>query len=699
MNELPLGPTTSTSGTAAWRWIAIAVLPAVLLAAWQAAWPYPFFSDDSFISLRYTERLLQGDGLTWTDVDGVPQRVEGYSNLLWVVLTAAVGALGVELVFAARLLGGLATFAGLWFLAAALRPRDVRSAIVAAVAPLLVASTQPVMIWTLAGLEGPLVMALLAWGFGGLVRHYSNRDVDRSWLPRTLLIAGVPFALACWTRPDGPLWAFTAGTGLAAMSISSGVTTACRRAFWFGLPALLAVVSQVAFRLSYYGDYLPNTAHVKAEFDPESFPAGYAFVESALTAMPGLSVSLAMGLGLCLNHRRTRTFTTVLLLPVIAWLCYLTAIGGDHFPGLRLLHGVIVPMALLAAVGIRAVRHQHLRIGFATIGTLLACYWNVDVARNDPRSREARNERWEWHGKVLGETIGRAFGERQARIAIDAAGALPFYSKLPALDMLGLCDHTIATTPFPSWIDTVRKGIPKPPGHMRGNGTYVIEQRPDVITYQHAPGLPLPVFVSACEFESDPRFFEHYRCMLVDLDNPEILPGVREAHIAPLWIRTEGRAGIERSADRVVVPAYLFGSFQAKGPAVNRHQPPTGDPAMDGKYLKNLAAIVEFWNQRSPTVVPTDDGELALSLAKNQTAGFELPLPVGTWRVTVEPKTSRGNVRVAAGGQFSTDVLTVAGTMTAEDTMPVTSGLVMLELVAPEDSGSQPVRIVLDRTR
>jgi hypothetical protein len=688
MNETPHGPTTSTSGKAAWRWIAIAVLPAVLLAAWQAAWPYPFFSDDSFISLRYTERLLQGDGLTWTDVDGVPQRVEGYSNLLWVLLTAAFGAAGIELVFAARLLGALATLAGLWFLAAALRPRDVRSAIVAGVAPLLVASTQPVMIWTLAGLEGPLVMALLAWGFGGLLRHYSNRDADRSWLPRTLFVAGVPFALACWTRPDGPLWAFTAGTGLAAMSINSGLTTACRRAFWFGLPALLAVVSQVVFRLSYYGDYLPNTAHVKAEFDPDSFPAGYAFVEAAITAMPGLSGLLAVGSVLCLLHSRTRTFTAVLLLPVIAWLCYLTAIGGDHFPGLRLLHGVIVPMALLAAVGLHAIRNQHLRVGFAALGALLACYWNVDVARHDARSREARHETWEWHGKVLGETLGRAFGERQARIAVDAAGALPYYSKLPALDMLGLCDRTIATTPFPSWIDTVIKGVPKPPGHMRGNGNYVIEQKPDVITYNHAPGLPLPVFVSACEFEADPRFHEHYRCILVDLDNPEILPGVRQEHIAPLWIRTEGRAGVERSADRVIVPAYLFGSFQATGPAINRYQPPTGDPAIDGVLQHNSAAMAGFYIQRSPTVVPTDDGALALSLAKNQTATLQLPLPAGTWRVTVEPKIGRDNIRVTAGGQLSIDLLTVDGTT------PVT-----LELAAPSDSGSQPVRIMLDRTR
>jgi hypothetical protein len=95
-----------------------------------------------------------------------------------------------------------------------------------------------------------------------------------------------------------------------------------------------------------------------------------------------------------------------------------------------------------------------------------------------------------------------------------------------------------------------------------------------------------------------------------------------------------------------------------------------------------------FYIQRSPTVVPTDDGALALSLAKNQTATLQLSLPAGTWRVTVEPKIGRDNIRVTAGGQLSIDLLTVDGTT------PVT-----LELAAPSDSGSQPVRIMLDRTR
>jgi len=55
---------------------------------------YPFLTyDDAFISLRYAQRLLDGQGLSWTE--GPP--VEGYSNLLWVLACALLAALGVDL--------------------------------------------------------------------------------------------------------------------------------------------------------------------------------------------------------------------------------------------------------------------------------------------------------------------------------------------------------------------------------------------------------------------------------------------------------------------------------------------------------------------------------------------------------------------------------------------------------------------------
>ncbi|MBI1950880.1 MAG: hypothetical protein HYS34_05890 [Acidobacteria bacterium] len=76
----------------------LVALLAIAVLAVQARRFLPFIVDDAFISLRYAERLVEGKGLTWTD----GERVEGCTNLLWVLCAAALRALGVDLVLAVR---------------------------------------------------------------------------------------------------------------------------------------------------------------------------------------------------------------------------------------------------------------------------------------------------------------------------------------------------------------------------------------------------------------------------------------------------------------------------------------------------------------------------------------------------------------------------------------------------------------------
>src|SRR5688572_27993928 len=81
--------------------MAAALLAAAALLGLGIAEMWPWISDDAFISLRYSSRLLAGDGLTWND----GEFVEGYSNLLWVLLAAGLHTCGVDWVAAVRWLG------------------------------------------------------------------------------------------------------------------------------------------------------------------------------------------------------------------------------------------------------------------------------------------------------------------------------------------------------------------------------------------------------------------------------------------------------------------------------------------------------------------------------------------------------------------------------------------------------------------
>ncbi|MCC7398409.1 MAG: hypothetical protein IT455_15170 [Planctomycetes bacterium] len=649
------------------RWSLLAVLPALLLMAWQAAWPWPFFSDDAFISLRYVDRLLAGDGLTWT----AGERVEGYSNLLWVLLCAGLGAVGLDLVNAARLAGAAATAAAAWCLVRALAPHDRRSCALAAIAPLLVAATQPVLVWTLAGLEGPLVLGLLAWGCGDLVRALAAGP-PHTWHKRRGLRLGLPFALLCLVRPDGPLWVFAAGLALLASRRSS-----CVGVLWLGAPATLAVAAQLTFRVVYYGDVVPNTAHVKAELSAASFGPGLDYVGHALLAMPGLTLLAVLSWSVLVARRDSRPLGLVLMLPVLAWFAYLVAIGGDHFPGRRLLHGALAPLALAVAVVLQRARGA--RLGIGMLLALAAIGVDATRARSDAQSHEAKHERWEWQGKALGERLGHAFAADRPLLAVDAAGAVPFYSRLPALDLLGLCDRTIATTPFPAWLDTMRPELPRPPGHLRGNGRYVLQRAPDLLLFSSPPGLPLPVFVSGAELEEEARFRDDYRCVLV------MVPGLDRP--APLWARLDGRVGIGRDGARLTIPAWWFGSHRLSEPVIRRHQPASTDADLEARRATALAAVADWYGSATAVAVPAATGAgLELELRSTTSALLDLRLARGTWR-QIEPPPSRARI-VVEGAEAPT-----ASAAFRIDT----DGLVRLRLDAGAGDGPRRfTRVVLE---
>lgn len=661
-----------------WRWALLAAAPALLLAAWQAAFVGPFVSDDAFISLRYADRLLHGLGLTWTD----GERVEGYSNLSWVLLCALLGALGLDLVAAARLLGAGCTAVALWALAWAAAPRTLPRAALAALAPFAVASTQVVLGWTLGGLEGPLVLACLALGLALLQRRFAAAPAAALWPRRALLAAGAPFALLAVTRPDGPLWALAAGLGLALAGRS------LRIAWWFGLPALLAAGAQLSFRLAYYGALVPNTAHVKAGFDPARLPAGLDYVQAALGAHLGLVLPAALGAALLLGRRDRRALGVVLLLPALLWLGYLVAIGGDHFPGRRLLHGALAPLALLAAAPVLAGPPR--LAALAALVVLGGAGWNTYTARTDAQSHELRHEVWEWRGKVLGDALAAAFGAERPLLALDSAGALPFYSRLPCLDLLGLCDATIARTPMPAWIATMRPEIPRPPGHLLGNGAYVLDREPDLVLFLPPPGQPLPMFASGVEMEEDARFGADYRCVLLDLGARAILPGSVEPLVSPLWVRRHGRVGVRLRGEQVVIPAWLFGAFRLEGPIQRRHQPPSGDPAAEAAVAARLQALVQWYSDRPAVAVPDVAGALQLELRAAVPAVADVDLPAGQWKWRLEPASAPLGLEVrkgasAAGGEaFSVPaagVVQLALVPAAGAALPMRAAAVVLEPV------------------
>jgi hypothetical protein len=135
-----------------------------------------------------------------------------------------------------------------------------------------------------------------------------------------------------------------------------------------------------------------------------------------------------------------------------------------------------------------------------------------------------------------------AFGAKDPLLVSDAAGVVPFFAHMEVIDPLGLNDYHIARHPIADrgegWV-----------GHELGDGTYVLDHKPDLVLLSDYYGTVL--FPADLQLVNDPRFAAHYQIIHIDAGPPDAIR-------AGLYIRRmDGRLGIQSSGDQETVPAYL----------------------------------------------------------------------------------------------------------------------------------------------
>lgn len=518
--------------------LTLAVLAIALLAlGLHARYYMPFLCDDALISLRYAKQLIDGQGLTWNP----GERVEGYSNLLWVLSAAALGRLGLDLIGSVRVLGFLGMGASVAAVLYAHPPASLPTALLALLALLFLPLSGSFAVWTIGGMEQPLVAGLLAWA---IVLCYPRLERNRVSL-KEMQWPGLCLALLCLTRPDAPL--FTGGAALAILLTGGARHEALRKAVGLVALPLFFCLLQLAFRLSYYGEWVPNTALVK--FDPSAKHAldGLRYLGAgAVSILPLLALAAASVL-LSLRRNFLRPRAMLLGILTVIWTMYVVIIGGDIFPAWRHFVPLLVLLVLMVAIGGDWVgRHAGPRqfAGVSVAGALLLGAF-VFLQMRDPANAFGISERWEWDGQVIGTLLKQAFGAQQPLLAVDAAGSLPYWSELPSLDMLGLNDYYLPRH-RPKGSRTI--GI----GHDLGDGQYVLGRAPDLVVFGIATGGEVGFFRSAREMQEDPRFSREYALVVFEGRVPYTAR-------AKVWVRRySGRIGIRDSGDRIIVPGFLM---------------------------------------------------------------------------------------------------------------------------------------------
>ena len=407
-----------------------------------AAW----LSDDSFISFRYADHLMRGNGLVYN----VGERVEGYTNLLWTLLVAAALRLGISPETSATALG-VACWLGLVGILGWRSWRRDRPGLVFPLAAALALLMEDFQTWATGGLETSL-FGLLA--VGGLL--LASEPHAR---PRRLVLAGMVLVAAVATRPDGVIFAALAVAG--AWFVNDDMYPRERLALTAALavPLALGGAALAAFKLTYYGGLFPTAFYSKSALDPY-YTQGtyyvYLFFKKNWFLLPLVLVVVALGLA---QRRRAEIPRArshgVLLVAFVAFTAYVAHSGGDFMfarrliPALPLLF-VVVEDSIVALGGwpVRAFVAALVVLGLALpypiyrIPTERLRGIANEPAYYTPPYVELR--------RAQAQMAARALGGAPVRATFEGGMCMfGYYSGLPYLaEMTGLTQYSLARAPL-----------------------------------------------------------------------------------------------------------------------------------------------------------------------------------------------------------------------------------------------------------
>lgn len=392
--------------------------------------------DDAYISFQYAKNWASGQGLVFNP----GERVEGFSNFLWVALLTPLWPLSGfhpdTFAFGAFLLALALAIAAL-LLVARVAHREFESLAPFVFALLLVAFDDAFVTYAVFSLEVHLVIVCTLAAL--------SASLNRSRNSRLLL--GACFALLAMTRLDGALLAISFFTVEALRLVR---IPAERRGVEFMGLAHVALAFALPFgvyfalRYWYFGHPLPNTFYLKVGDSFAALPRGLEYAKSFLVERWYVPLLALLGV-LAWNKQR---WVPWVFLHVLLHVAYVIYVGGDFYSGQRFLLVLTPELALLTAAGVAACLSRWPQ-GLASqlwlpaaVGACLFVRWGT--LGEGPATLEIRV----W-GDVVDNNVRymrwmKGVARPSASLVLGDIGGAGFFADLKVLDVYGVVDAEVA---------------------------------------------------------------------------------------------------------------------------------------------------------------------------------------------------------------------------------------------------------------
>ena len=425
-----------------------------------------FVKDDAYISFRYAHNLVTGHGLVFN----LGEKLEGFTNFLWVLILAPFEWLGWDLFQVCEVLGTVLGIACLVYATKLVTwINGERKDFSQLWAAMWLATSSSFVLWAKSGLEQPLAQLLPIVGAWILWRARNELALSETHVTRPLgiaqrddavttkrlekqyLVAGVLMGMACMTRPELHMMAILVGLPLVLDAVKARKVTRAQLLYVAGILAI--TIPSHGFRYAYYGTLVPNTFYVKTGTGSLVWREGIKTLHDMFDFNDmGALVVLAP---LAFVDRKRIVEKCVMAIISLAFMAFYVKVGVDEMQWHRLYLPALPFTAVLAALGAQNLLDAILRISKAeklrTVAYGVA--WGVVILAGYSSFRFTYREQhgFDGHGDLAGTfhpDLGKFLVRHErpgALVAFQDMGSTPYHAPdIDFLDFIGLVDKTVA---------------------------------------------------------------------------------------------------------------------------------------------------------------------------------------------------------------------------------------------------------------
>lgn len=403
-----------------------------------------FHQDDAFISFRYAKNLVEYNNFSWNADDII--KIEGYTNFLWTCLLAGGLKLGIDPVVSSTILGlcfGIGTLL-ITYQLGKLVFNDHRYALLCII---FLATNYTFSAYMTGGLETQMQTFLISCSVLMMARATFRETPAKA----NLFLVGIFTALAILTRLDSALLCgifILYFIFILLKKQNYRISTVIIPALIILIPILLMVLPWLIWKWGYYGELLPNSFYLKGTtFSLNVIKAGLGYVGSFFATYYFIPfvVILLIHAKQVVSEKILAAFAIVITI----WILYIIKVGGD-FMEYRFFVPILPFIMMLFAWSIlqinvswiKAVMIVTVLAGSMSHAFLFTEFWGIQSIKTLRNDVSANKPNWRKAGITLGELFHK--NGIDISIATPAAGAIPYYSGLKTIDMLGVNDRWIA---------------------------------------------------------------------------------------------------------------------------------------------------------------------------------------------------------------------------------------------------------------